>query len=131
MVKLGLFLCFLLLPTKVIPLEALNSITDSVEFGTSLQLVFFITFLGLIPTLLLVSTSFTRIIITLYFLKTAMGTQQMPPNQVVIGLALFLTFFVMSPVISTINSDAIIPYTDGQITQVEFFERAADRKSVV
>lgn len=126
MAKLGLFLCFLLLPTKVIPLEALNSITDSVEFGTSLQLVFFITFLGLIPTLLLVSTSFTRIIITLYFLKTAMGTQQMPPNQVVIGLALFLTFFVMSPVISTINADAIVPYTDGQITQMEFFERAAE-----
>ncbi|ONI44553.1 flagellar biosynthetic protein FliP [Candidatus Epulonipiscioides gigas] len=121
MSKIILFLCFLLLPVMVFPLDA---ITQSQEFGTSLQLVFFITLLGLIPTLLLVSTSFTRIIITLYFLKTAMGTQQMPPNQVVIGLALFLTFFVMSPVVTQINDDAIIPYTEGQITQMEFLERA-------
>ncbi|WP_029488124.1 flagellar type III secretion system pore protein FliP [Candidatus Epulonipiscium viviparus] len=123
--KLVLFLCFLLVPTRVFSLDALNSITQSPEFGTSLQLVFFITFLGLIPTLLLVSTSFTRIIITLYFLKTAMGTQQMPPNQVVIGLALFLTFFVMSPVVSTINTEAIVPYSEGQISQMEFLEQAA------
>jgi flagellar biosynthetic protein FliP len=64
-------------------------------------------------------TCFTRIIIALHFLRSALGTQQMPPNQVMIGLALFLTFFIMSPTLSTINTTAIIPYAAGTITQQE------------
>ncbi len=97
---------------------------EALEFSTSLEIIFFLTFLALIPTFILATTAFTRFIIVLHFLKTAMGTQQMPPNQIVLGLALFLTFFVMSPVISEINDTAIVPYQNDQITQQELVENA-------
>ena len=71
-------------------------------------------------------TSFTRIIIVLSFTRNALGTQQMPPNQVLIGLALFLTFFIMSPVISDINTNAFQPYVQGQITQEQAITKAMD-----
>ncbi len=110
----------MILPNAVM---ATNLIPESIEFSTSLQIIFFLTLLGLLPSILLVTTAFTRFIIALYFIKSAMGTQQMPPNQVVIGLALFLTFFVMSPVVTEINNTAVIPYQNNEITQAELVDR--------
>ncbi|OOB77516.1 MAG: flagellar biosynthetic protein FliP [Epulopiscium sp. Nele67-Bin001] len=95
---------------------------DMMEYTTSLQLIFFLTLLALLPTMLLMTTAFTRLIISLYFLKSAMGTQQMPPNQIVIGLALFLTLFIMSPIFTQINQEAIIPYQNNEITQQQFVD---------
>ena len=76
------------------------------EVATSIQIMLALTVLALAPSILIMMTSFTRIIIVLSFLRNAMGTQQMPPNQVLVGLALFLTLFVMSPVAREINSTA-------------------------
>lgn len=94
------------------------------EVGESLQMLFILTILALAPSILIMMTSFTRIIISLHFLKSAIGTQQMPPNQIIIGLALFLTFFVMSPVFSQINETALQPYQNGEIVQEKMMENA-------
>jgi len=96
------------------------------EEGTSpLDLLFLLAFLSLLPSLLLMMTCFTRIIIVLSFLRNAMGTQQAPPSQVLTGLALFLTIFVMTPIIDQINEEAYKPFKEGEITQEEFFERGS------
>lgn len=89
------------------------------ELSQSLQMIFILTVIALAPSILIMMTSFTRIIISLHFLKSAIGTQQMPPNQIMVGLALFLTFFIMSPVVSQINETALKPYQAEQITQQE------------
>ncbi|MBE6909689.1 MAG: flagellar type III secretion system pore protein FliP [Ruminococcaceae bacterium] len=94
---------------------------DSVQ---TLEVIFLTTMLMLLPSVVVMMTSFTRYIITFSFLRNAMGTQQTPPNIVLIGLALFLTLFTMTPVIDQINEEAWKPYTDEQITQEEFFSRA-------
>ena len=91
----------------------------------SLQTLALMTALTLLPSLLLVTTGFTRIIITLSILRTAMGTQQTPPNQVLVGLALFMTLFVMTPTIKQINETAFQPYTAGSITIEEAAFRGA------
>lgn len=96
------------------------------EVALSMQILFILTILSLAPSLLIMLTSFTRIIIVLSFTRNAMGTQQMPPNQVLIGLALFLTFFIMSPVIADINETAFRPYTNGEITQEVAIENAME-----
>ena len=80
----------------------------------------------LLPTLVVMMTSFTRYVISFSFLRTAMGTQQTPPNMVLVGMALILTLFTMAPTIDTIASEAYEPYSDGLITQEEFFDRAQD-----
>ena len=104
----------------------------SVNFGLSddpaalvpgLQLFFLITLITLAPTLILMVTSFTRLIVVLHFMRAAMGTQQMPPSQVLIGLALFLTLYMMGPIFGEIIDEAIVPYTNGQITQQEAIDR--------
>lgn len=87
--------------------------------SSSMQLLFLITIIGFIPSILIMMTCFTRIIIALSFLRTALGTQQMPPNQVMIGIALFLTLFVMGPIFTEINKTAIEPYSQGIISQDE------------
>ncbi|MBE3101105.1 MAG: flagellar biosynthetic protein FliP, partial [Firmicutes bacterium] len=79
------------------------------EMADSLRIVFLLTILSLAPSFLIMMTSFTRIIIVLSFTRSAMGTQQMPPNQVLVGLALFLTLFIMTPIISDINTNAYQP----------------------
>ena len=89
------------------------------QVSTSLQLLMLFTILSIAPALLIMLTSFTRIVVVLSFLRQAMSTQQMPPNQVLISLALFLTFFIMSPVWNQINSQAVQPLMAGQITQGE------------
>lgn len=87
------------------------------DVALSLQILLALTVLTLAPSILVMMTSFTRIIVVLSFLRSAMGTQQMPPNQVLVGLALFLTFFTMSPYIEQINKNALQPYMTGDITQ--------------
>lgn len=94
------------------------------EVALSLQVIFLLTILSLAPSLLIMLTSFTRIVIVLSFIRNALGTQQMPPNQVLIGLALFLTFYIMSPIFTEINDTAIRPYLEEQITQEEAFNNA-------
>jgi len=90
----------------------------------SLHIVFIITLLALLPTILIMMTSFTRIIIVLSFVRNALGLQQTPPNQVLIGLALLLSLFIMSPVIDEINTQAYTPYANGTITQEAALEKA-------
>ncbi len=95
------------------------------EEGTlsgSIRILLVLTIISLAPSLLIMVTSFTRISIVLHFLRTAVGTQTSPPNQVLIGLALFLTFFIMQPVFSEINEKAIKPFDAGEITQEEAIE---------
>lgn len=94
------------------------------DVAASLQILGLLTVLTLAPAILMLMTSFTRIVIVLSFVRQAIGTQMMPPNQVVIGLALFLTFFVMAPVAGEINTQALQPYAQGQISQAVALERA-------
>ncbi len=93
--------------------------------STALQIMFLLTVLTLAPSILILMTSFSRFVIVLSFLRQAMGTQQTPPTQVLIGLALFLTFFVMSPVLTEINDKALQPYLNEEITQGKALELAA------
>lgn len=86
------------------------------EYSLTLQLLALMTALTLLPSLLLMMTSFVRIIIVMSLLRQALGTAQTPPNQVLVGLSLFLTLFIMSPVISTVYDEALTPYSDGAIT---------------
>lgn len=94
-------------------------------YTLSLQTLLLLTSLSFLPAALLMMTSFTRIIIVLSLLRQALGTMASPPNQVLIGLALFLTLFVMSPVLEKIHAEAYVPYADNQIT----FEEAVARAS--
>ncbi|MEM1440174.1 MAG: flagellar type III secretion system pore protein FliP [Pseudomonadota bacterium] len=89
------------------------------QLSLSLQILVTMTLLTLLPALLLSMSAFVRMIIVLSILRQALGTAQTPPNQVLIGISLFLTFFVMSPVINTVNADAVQPYRDGSITMTE------------
>lgn len=93
---------------------------EKAEISTFLQVMFFMSILSLAPYILVMSTAFIRIVITLSFLRTALGTQQVPPTQVLMGLALFLTMFVMAPVGIKANETAIQPYLAGNIKQAEF-----------
>lgn len=111
--------------------DSTNGVTVSYnnEDGTlsgSLRILLTLTLITLAPSLIMMLTSFTRIIIVLHFLRTALGTQTSPPNQVLIGLALFLTLFIMNPVFSEINENAIKPFDAGEITQEEALEIAGE-----
>jgi flagellar biosynthetic protein FliP len=88
------------------------------------QVVLLLTVLSLAPSLLMMVTSFTRIVIVLSFLRRALGTQELPPNAVVMGLSLVLTFLVMTPVITAVKRDALDPYTAGTLTQKDALGRA-------
>ncbi|UUZ95715.1 flagellar type III secretion system pore protein FliP [Paenibacillus sp. P25] len=100
--------------------------TNSPAGGSNtVTILLFITVLSLAPAILVLMTSFTRIVIVLGFVRTSLGTQQMPPNQVLIGLALFLTFFIMAPTFGEINQTALQPYLNGQMTQTAAIEKAA------
>lgn len=89
---------------------------------STLQMMLVITLISLAPSILIMVTSFTRIIIVLHFVRSALGTQSTPPNQILIGLALFLTFFIMSPVFTQINNEAVQPLSKGEITQEAAFK---------
>ena len=94
------------------------------QVNGTLRILITLTLIALAPSLIIMMTAFTRIIIVLHFTRAALNTQTAPPNQVLIGLALFLTFFIMSPTITEINTTAIVPFEAGEITQEEAFERA-------
>lgn len=100
--------------------------TTPAEVSTALQVLFVLTILSVTPAILLMTTAFTRIIIVLGFVRQAMGTQNTPPNQVLLGLALFLTFFIMGPTFNEINTEALQPYMGETITQQEAFERSVE-----
>jgi len=93
--------------------------------GRVVQLLGLLTILSLAPSILMMMTSFTRIIVVLSFLRTAMGIQQTPPNTVMISLALFLTFFIMAPTFNAVNETALQPLINQEIEEIEAFERAS------
>lgn len=92
----------------------------------ALKIVLVLTVLSLAPSILIMMTSFTRILIVLHFTRSALGTQTTPPNQILIGLSLFLTLFIMSPVMEEVNSKALEPYSKNQITQEQALERGME-----
>jgi flagellar biosynthetic protein FliP len=102
----------------------MNMTLDLGQTGSAVQLFLLITVLSLAPAILILMTSFTRIVIVLSFVRNALGTQQIPPTQVVIGLSLFLTFFVMMPTFSQINANALQPYLDSEITREQALDSA-------
>jgi len=97
---------------------------DPRDLSVALQVVVLLTVLSLAPALLVMVTSFTRIIVVLGFIRTALGVPQMPPNQVMLGLGLFLTLFVMMPTFDKINQDAVQPYMQGSLSQDMAIENA-------
>ncbi len=106
-------------------IPGINLGTDAPQdVGVTLQLLALLTVLSIAPGILIMLTAFTRIVIVLSFVRTALGTQSMPPNQVLIGLALCLTFFVMSPVFIEINDAALKPYLAGDMPQEEAIDTA-------
>jgi len=94
------------------------------QVSNALQVLFVLTILSVAPAILLMTTCFTRIVIVLGFIRQAMGTQNMPPTQVIIGLSLFLSFFVMSPTLKQINTEALQPYMNEKIDQPEALKKA-------
>lgn len=99
---------------------------SSGSLSTSIEMFLVLTVLALAPSILIMLTSYTRIIVTLHFIRTAMGTQTSPPNQVMIGLALFLTLFIMWPTLQRVNEVAIVPLDNGEITMDEALEAMED-----
>ena len=111
------------IPTLQIGMGTTN---DPVQVSIAIQVLLLLTVLALAPSILILMTSFTRLVIVFHFLRQAVGTQSMPPNQVLVGLSLFLTFFIMYPVFNRINQDAFQPYVAQEIGQEEAFTRALD-----
>ena len=104
----------------------LNGIDGNGDLGIAIQIVFLMTLLTLAPSILMLMTSFTRIIIVLGFVRNAVGVQSAPSSQIIVGIALFLTLFVMSPVLDKINDEALQPYLNHEITSVEALERSSE-----
>ena len=92
------------------------------QLSSNIRILLVLTVIALVPSILVMLTSFTRIVVVLHFVRQALGTQTAPPNQVIIGLALFLTVFIMSPVFGRINETAIKPFDEGRITQEQALE---------
>jgi flagellar biosynthetic protein FliP len=130
-----LLLGLLLLLTPAAPLQAgevalpsidlnFGSSSEPQDIALSLQILALLTVLSLAPAFMILATSFTRIIVVLSFLRNALATQQMPPNQVLVGLALFLTFFTMTPVWNEVYQNALEPYFAGEMVQQEAITNA-------
>jgi len=98
---------------------------DVEDFSVAIQALILLTVLSFGPAIVTMMTSFTRIIVVFFFLRMGLGTQQSPPNQVLLGLALFMTIFIMAPAFNEINTFAIEPYVEEEITQTEALARAA------
>ena len=110
----------LALPTVSV---GVGKVSKPADVAVVLQIFFVMTVISLAPSLLMMTTSFTRIVVVLSFLRSALGTQQAPSNQIVVGLSLFLTFFIMAPVWQQINTQALQPYKAQTITQEEALKR--------
>lgn len=133
MTFLLLFLCIGVIkvyaePANNIPVPKLNISVDGSqtpkEYVDNIKLLILLTLLTLLPSIILTMTSFTRISVVFGFLRNALGTQQSPSNQVLIGLALFLTLFIMTPTFNKINDEAIVPYVNNQIDQTTALKNA-------
>src|SRR5690554_427707 len=111
------------LPQIRIGLEAAD---DPQEVAVSLQILALLTVLALAPSIIIMTTAFIRIVVVLSFTRSALALQQTPPNQVIIGLALFLTFFIMAPTWSEVNEQALQPYLAGELGNEEAFSAAAE-----
>lgn len=116
-------------PEELNRLNTANTVTITYNEGNgqvngALRILLTLTLIAIAPTLIILMTSFTRIIIVLHFTRAALNTQTAPPNQILIGLALILTFFIMEPTITRINEEAIQPFEAGEIQQEETFEKA-------
>ncbi|TCI23195.1 MULTISPECIES: flagellar type III secretion system pore protein FliP [unclassified Exiguobacterium] len=107
-------------------IEQLINLETPDSTSTSIKLLVVLTLLTLAPSFLILMTCFTRVVVVLSFIRPALGTQQTPPNQLIIGLALFITLFVMSPVLTELNDKALSPYMDDRISQDEAFEEAGN-----
>ncbi|GEK32550.1 flagellar type III secretion system pore protein FliP [Kurthia sibirica] len=108
--------------------DFLNAFSDSSSgsnVSTSVKLMLLLTVASLAPSILILMTSFTRIVIVLSFVRTSLATQQMPPNQVIVGLALFLTFFVMAPTFNEVNKEALQPLFKEEISLDEAYDKAS------
>ncbi len=127
----GVFLCLglaapVLAQTSPLGLTATPGAGGSTQYSVPIQTLIFMTALGFLPALLLMTTAFTRIVIVLSLLRMALGTQTAPPNQVIIGLSLFLTFFVMGPTFDRVYDEAYLPYSQQKLG----FEQAAEAAAV-
>jgi flagellar biosynthetic protein FliP len=110
-------------PSLASPIQ-LPDLTKKENFSSAMQIIILLTVLSLAPAILIMMTSFTRIIIVLSLLRQALGTQQLPPNQVLIGLSMFMTFLVMAPTWQRVNGEALQPYMDGSMAQSDALSRA-------
>ncbi len=126
---IGLFLLFFF--PAMVNAVGLPNVTFGIEeadtpqqVSSALQVLFVLTIFSVAPAILLMTTCFTRIVIVLGFVRQAMGTQNMPPTQIILGLSLFLSFFIMSPTFNTINEEALQPYMNEQIDQAQALENA-------
>jgi flagellar biosynthetic protein FliP len=118
-------------PEDLKKLNIANTVTVTYDNGNgtlngALRILITLTLISLAPTLLVMMTSFTRIIVAMHFTRTAIGTQTSPPNLILIGIALFMTLFIMQPTLTTVYNDAVIPFENGDMDQNEFFEKAMD-----
>jgi flagellar biosynthesis protein FliP len=131
--KIIFILVIFVFAVSILPAQNLPLPKVSIEVGkaskpddvsVTLQILFLMTILSLAPAILILTTAFTRVIVVLHFLKQAMGTPQMPPGQVLVGLAMFITFFIMAPVWDKINTEALQPYTNNKISMTAAYEKA-------
>ncbi len=107
------------------PLPGVSLTKGDEDLALPIQLLLLLTVLTLAPSIIILMTSFTRLVVVFSILRTALGMQQSPPTQIIVGLALFLTFFVMAPVIEEVNTNALAPYLDGTLAQDEALALAA------
>lgn len=110
------------LPAVAVPLG--SDLTGAVPMAPQIKILVLLTLLSVLPAIVMTMTSFTRVVVVLSFVRQGLGAQQTPPNQVLVGIALFLTVFTMAPVTSAIVRDAWTPYDAGQITEAQAFDRA-------
>jgi flagellar biosynthetic protein FliP len=125
-VAAGLFFCADARAIGVPTLDFVREAKNPQEVALSLQILFTLTIIALAPSILVMTTCFTRIMVVLSFLKQAMGMREIPPQQIVAGLALFLTAFIMQPTWQQINEKAMVPYTAGSISVEEAFKRGSE-----
>ncbi|MEJ5350758.1 MAG: flagellar type III secretion system pore protein FliP [Melioribacteraceae bacterium] len=115
---------------QTIPFPKINldigTATKGEDVSVTLQILLLMTVLSLAPSIIIMTTSYLRIIIVFHFLKSAMGTQQMPPSQLLAGIALFITFFIMAPTWSKVNEQALQPLMDNKITVKEAYDKGIE-----
>ena len=108
------------------PLPGIQLTQGGEDYALPIQLLLVLTILSIAPAIIILMTSFTRLVIVFSILRTALGLQQSPPSQVIIGLSIFLTIFIMNPVIQTVNDRALDPYLNGEITQRQALQEAKE-----